>query len=45
VADRAHLTARVADLEALNRRLIAERDARTIETDTAKRHVAELETS
>lgn len=41
--DRAHLTARVADLEALNRRLIAERDARTIETDTAKRHAAELE--
>jgi hypothetical protein len=41
--DRARLTARVADLEALNRRLIAERDARTIETDTAKRHAAELE--
>lgn len=40
--DRAHLTARVADLEALNRRLVAERDARTIETDTAKRQVAEL---
>ena len=41
--DRAHLTARVADLEALNRRLVAERDARTIETDTATRQVAELE--
>jgi hypothetical protein len=41
--DRARLTARVADLEALNRRLIAERDARTIETDTATRRVAELE--
>lgn len=41
--DRARLTARVADLEALNRRLVAERDARTIESDTAKRHVAELE--
>lgn len=41
--DRAHLTARVADLEALNRRLVAERDARTIETDTATRRVAELE--
>ena len=41
--DRAHLTARVADLEALNRRLVVERDARTIEADTAKRHVAELE--
>ncbi|WP_101953463.1 hypothetical protein [Mycobacterium intracellulare] len=40
---RAHLTARVADLEALNRRLVAERDARTIETDTVKRHVAELQ--
>lgn len=41
--DRAHLTARVADLEALNRRLVAERDARTIETDTATKQVAELE--
>jgi len=41
--DRARLTARVADLEALNRRLVAERDARTIETDTATRRVAELE--
>ena len=41
--DRAHLTARVADLEALNRRLVAERDARTIEADTAKARVAELE--
>jgi hypothetical protein len=41
--DRAHLTARVADLEALNRRLVAERDARTIEADTATRQVAELD--
>jgi hypothetical protein len=41
--DRAHLTARVADLEALNRRLVAERDTRTIEADTAKRRVTELE--
>jgi hypothetical protein len=41
--DRAHLTARVADLEALNRRLVAERDARAIEADTAKRRVADLE--
>lgn len=41
--DRVHLTARVADLEALNRRLVAERDTRTIETDTALRRVAELE--
>lgn len=41
--DRAHLTARVADLEAVNRQLVAERDARAIEADTAKRRVAELE--
>lgn len=41
--DRAHLTARVADLEALNRRLVAERDARTIEVDAAKARVTELE--
>ncbi|EFG79832.1 hypothetical protein HMPREF0591_0262 [Mycobacterium parascrofulaceum ATCC BAA-614] len=41
--DRAHLTARVADLETVNRRLVAERDARTIETDTATRHIAELQ--
>ena len=41
--DRVHLTARVADLEALNRQLVAERDARTIEADTATRRVAELE--
>jgi hypothetical protein len=41
--DRAHLTARVADLETINRRLVAERDARAIEADTADRRVAELE--
>ena len=41
--DRANLTARVADLEALNRRLIADRDARAIDADTAKRRVADLE--
>jgi hypothetical protein len=41
--DRAHLTARVADLETINRRLVAERDTRTIEADTAKRRVTELE--
>lgn len=41
--DRAHLSARVADLEALNRRLVAERDTRIIEADTATRHVAELQ--
>jgi Family of unknown function (DUF6262) len=41
--DRAHLTARVADLETINRQLVAERDARTIEVDAATRRVAELE--
>jgi flagellar biosynthesis chaperone FliJ len=41
--DRAHLTARVADLEAINRQLVAERDARTTEADTAKSRVGELE--
>ena len=41
--DRAHLTARVADLEAINRQLVAERDARAIETQTAKGRVTELE--
>lgn len=41
--DRAHLTARVADLEAVNRQLVAERDARTVEADAAKRRVTELE--
>jgi hypothetical protein len=41
--DRAHLTAHVADLQAVNRRLVAERDARTIEIDTVQRHVAELQ--
>lgn len=41
--DRAHLTARVADLEAINRQLIAERDARTTEAETAKRRVGELD--
>ncbi|HEX9177502.1 MAG TPA: hypothetical protein VF874_15980 [Mycobacterium sp.] len=41
--DRAHLTARVTDLETINRQLVAERDARTIEADAAKRRVTELE--
>jgi Family of unknown function (DUF6262) len=41
--DRAHLTARVADLEAINRQLVAERDARAIEADTAKGRITELE--
>jgi hypothetical protein len=41
--DRAHLTARVADLEAINRQFVAERDARATEADTAKSRVNELE--
>jgi hypothetical protein len=41
--DRADLTARVADLEAINRQLVAERDARATEADTAKSRVNELE--
>lgn len=41
--DRAHLTARVADLETINRQLVADRDARAIEAQTAKGRVAELE--
>lgn len=41
--DQAHLTARVADLETINRQLVAERDARTIEVDAAKSRVTELE--
>ena len=41
--DQAHLTARVADLETINRQLVAERDARAVETDTAKRRITELE--
>ena len=34
---------RVADLETINRQLVTERDARAIESDTAKRRVTELE--
>jgi len=41
--DRAHLTTRVADLETINRQLVAERDARAVEADAAKRRVTELE--
>jgi chromosome segregation ATPase len=41
--DRAHLTARVADLETINRQLFAERDARATEADTANSRVTELE--
>lgn len=41
--DRAQLIARVAELEAVNRQLVAERDARAAEADTAGRRVQELE--
>ena len=41
--DRAQLIARVADLEAVNRQLVAERDARAIEADTATHRTTELE--
>lgn len=39
----AQLLARVAELETVNRQLVAERDARSVEADTATRRVAELE--
>ena len=41
--DRAQLIARVADLEAVNRQLVAERDAHAIEADTATHRTTELE--
>jgi len=41
--DSAQLVARVADLETVNRRLVAERDARSAEAGTAGRRVGELE--
>lgn len=41
--DRAQLIERVADLEAANRQLVTERDARGVEADAAKRRVRELE--
>ncbi len=41
--DRAQLIARVADLEAVNRRLVAESDARVAEADTGRHRVRELE--
>ena len=41
--DRAALIARVADLEAVNRRLVADRDDRQVQTDIAGRRVQELE--
>lgn len=40
---RAELIAKVADLEAVNRRLVAERDARSVQADIAGRRVRELE--
>ncbi len=41
--DRAQLIARVAELEAVNRQVVAERDARAAEADTARRRVVEQE--
>jgi hypothetical protein len=41
--DRAALITRVADLETVNRRLVAERDGRQVQTDIAGRRVQELE--
>jgi chromosome segregation ATPase len=40
---RAELTARIADLETVNRQLLAERDARTIETEHVQRRIRDLE--
>ena len=40
---RAELIGRVADLEAVNRQLVAERDARAVEVDIARRRVRDLE--
>lgn len=41
--DRAELIARVATLEAVNRQLAAERDARTTEAEHARRRIRELD--
>jgi hypothetical protein len=41
--DRAQLIARVTELEAVNRQVVAERDARAAEFDGARRRVVELE--
>lgn len=41
--EKAQLITRVAELEAANRQLVAERDARALEADTAGHRVAELE--
>jgi hypothetical protein len=40
---RAELIARITELEAVNRQLVAERDTRSAEADVARRHVQELE--
>lgn len=40
---RAELIARVAELEGVNRRLVADRDARVAEVNVAQRHLRELE--
>ncbi|MDA8047197.1 MAG: DUF6262 family protein [Actinomycetota bacterium] len=41
--DRAELIARVAELESLNRQLVAERDSRSSEADAARLQVVELQ--
>jgi hypothetical protein len=41
--DRAELITRVADLEGVNRQLVAERDARTAEAHVSSRRIRELE--
>ncbi|MGH9267306.1 MAG: DUF6262 family protein [Acidimicrobiales bacterium] len=41
--DRAQLIARVAELEAVNRQVVAEKDARAAEADTVRLRVVELE--
>ena len=41
--DRAQLIGRLAELETVNRQLVAERDARRAEAEVARRHVVELE--
>ena len=40
--EKAQLITRVAELEASNRQLVAERDARALEADSARRRIAEL---
>lgn len=40
---RAELIGRVADLEAVNRRLVAERDSHAVEADTARHRLRDLE--